>query len=202
MRRHITLMHSGCKTWEQTTGISQNSNQSPSQQPTSNNDQEHKELDSTQSRHDPHLLAEKPNSSAWTPSSIDEPAASIRLSPRLANTGKDGAGHERPPQGTAPSNYCPITCLSTTWKVLSGIIAAKLQVHRTGYMSTAQKDTGKNTRGSKHQLLLDRAVTNDLRSRQTNMSTAWIAYRKAYDSKHVDLGMPGTIQCQHNTKVR
>ena len=68
-------------------------------------------------------------------------------------------------KGTTLSNYGPITCL--TKKVLSGIIAAKLQVHMTGYMSTAQKGIGNNTRGSKHQLLIERAVTNDSRSRPT-----------------------------------
>ena len=85
-------------------------------------------------------------------------------------------------QGTAPSNYCPIICLSTTWKVQSDIIAAKIQVHINKYMSTSQKSIGNNTRGSKHQLLIDRAVTNDSRARQINLSTAWINYRTAYDS--------------------
>uniref|UniRef100_A0A8C4WGB1 Reverse transcriptase domain-containing protein n=1 Tax=Gopherus evgoodei TaxID=1825980 RepID=A0A8C4WGB1_9SAUR len=87
-----------------------------------------------------------------------------------------------PCKGIKPSNYRPITCLPTTWKILSGILAAKLQDHMGQYMSTAQKGLGNNTRGSKHQLLIDRAVTQDSRSRQTNLSTAWIDYRKAYDS--------------------
>ncbi|TWW61836.1 hypothetical protein D4764_04G0004830 [Takifugu flavidus] len=34
-----------------------------------------------------------------------------------------------PQKGTIPSNYRPITCLSTTWKLLSGIIAAKITVY-------------------------------------------------------------------------
>ena len=86
--------------------------------------------------------------------------------------------------------------------LVSGIIAAK-QVHVNKYMSTAQKSIESNTKGSKHQLLIDGAVTNDSRSRQTNLSTAWIDYRKAYNSiPHTDLGMPGTIQCQHNTFIK
>ena len=51
------------------------------------------------------------------------------------------------------------------------------------YYSTAQKRIGNNTRGSKHQLLIVRAVTNDSRSRPTNLSTALIDYRKACDSR-------------------
>ncbi len=64
-----------------------------------------------------------------------------------------------PQKGTIPSNYRPITCLSTTWKLLSGIIAAKMSRHVAQYMSRAQKGIGSNTRGAKHQLLVDRVVS-------------------------------------------
>ncbi|XP_055364306.1 uncharacterized protein LOC129604011 [Betta splendens] len=47
--------------------------------------------------------------------------------------------------------YRPITCLSTTWKLMSGIIAAKISGHMGQYMSEAQKGIGKDTRGAKHQ---------------------------------------------------
>ncbi|TWW73235.1 hypothetical protein D4764_15G0006290 [Takifugu flavidus] len=66
-----------------------------------------------------------------------------------------------PQKGTIPSNYRPITCLSTTWKLLSGIIAAKISRHMDPYMSRAQKGRGNNTRGAKHQLLVDRAIAQD-----------------------------------------
>ncbi|KAK7930440.1 hypothetical protein WMY93_006835 [Mugilogobius chulae] len=41
---------------------------------------------------------------------------------------------------------------------------------------------GKDTRGAKHQLLVDRTVAQDCRTRHTNLCTAWIDYKKAYDS--------------------
>lgn len=87
-----------------------------------------------------------------------------------------------PSKGAVPSNYRPITCLSTTWKLMSGIIAAKISGHMNQYMSAAQKGIGKNTRGAKHQLLVDRTVARDCRTRKTNLCTAWIDYKKAYDS--------------------
>ena len=87
-----------------------------------------------------------------------------------------------PQQGSIPSNYRPITCLSTTWKLLSGIIADKIQDHMDGYMHQAQKGIGGGSRGSKHQLLIDQAVAKDSRSRRTNLAMAWIDYKKAYDS--------------------
>ena len=49
-------------------------------------------------------------------------------------------------------------------------------------MSGAQKGIGSNTRGAKHQLLVDRAVARDCKNRHTNLCTAWINYKRAYDS--------------------
>ena len=102
-----------------------------------------------------------------------------------------------PEKGTVPSNYRPITCLPTAWKLLSGVIARKVQDHTSSYIDSAQKGIGKDTRGSKHQLLIDRAVARDSKARQTNLSTAWIDYRKAYDS------MPHTwiLECLKLYKV-
>ncbi|XP_051918902.1 uncharacterized protein LOC127599192 [Hippocampus zosterae] len=87
-----------------------------------------------------------------------------------------------PSKGAVPSNYRTIICLSTTWKLMSGIIAAKIIGHMDQYMSEAQKGIGRDTRGAKHQLLVDRTVAQDCRSRRTNLCTAWIDYKKAYDS--------------------
>ncbi|XP_067949697.1 uncharacterized protein [Watersipora subatra] len=40
-----------------------------------------------------------------------------------------------PKQGPIPKNYRPITCLPTTWKLLSGIVADKLEEHMSHYMT-------------------------------------------------------------------
>ena len=87
-----------------------------------------------------------------------------------------------PQQGAIPKNYRPITCLPTTWKLFSGIIAQKIQQHMNGYMHETQKGIGNKSRGTKHQLLIDKAVIKDSKNRQTNLSLAWIDYKKAYDS--------------------
>ncbi len=60
-----------------------------------------------------------------------------------------------PQRGAIPYNYRPITCLCTTWKLLSGIVMAKMNRHMVHYMSRAQKGTGNNISGAKHQLLVD-----------------------------------------------
>ena len=52
-----------------------------------------------------------------------------------------------PQQGKILSNYGPITCLSTTWKLLSGVLADKVEVHIDGYMHKAQRGIGRGSRG-------------------------------------------------------
>ena len=69
-----------------------------------------------------------------------------------------------------------------TWKFLSGIIATKNSRDVAKYMSRAHKGVGSNTRGAKHQLLVYKAVSKDCKTRKTNLCTAWIDYKKVYDS--------------------
>ena len=87
-----------------------------------------------------------------------------------------------PQQGPMPINYRPITCLSTNWKLLSGILADKIGIHMDQYMHKAQRGIGGGSRGSKHQLLIGQSVVKDARSRRTNLAMSWIDYKKAYDS--------------------
>ena len=84
-----------------------------------------------------------------------------------------------PQQGPIPRNYQPITCLSTTWKLLFGILADKIGVHMDEYMHKAQRGIGGGSRGSKHQLLIDQSVTKNARSKHTILAMAWIDYKKA-----------------------
>ena len=79
-----------------------------------------------------------------------------------------------PQQGKIPSNCRPIICLSTTWKLLSGVLADKVKVHMDEYMHKAQRGIGGRSRGSKHQLLINQSVAKDARSRRTNLAMAWI----------------------------
>ena len=84
----------------------------------------------------------------------------------------------------------PITCHSTTWKVLSGILADKIRVHMDGYMNKAQKGIGGGSRGLNHQLLIDQSVAKDAQSRCTNLFMTCIDYKKA---PFMDTEMPEAI---------
>lgn len=95
---------------------------------------------------------------------------------------------------TQLSKYQPIICLSAT--LFSGIIATKLSRHMSQHMSKIQKGIGNNTRGSKHQFLVDIAVHQDHKTRQTNLSTTWIDFKKcAVKEQHRG---SDSIYCQQN----
>jgi hypothetical protein len=83
-----------------------------------------------------------------------------------------------------PSEYRPITCLPTMWKVFSGILASKImkQVNCNNILYQEQKGARPGARGTKDQLAIDRTITKDCKKRHTNLSMVWIDYRKAFDS--------------------
>ena len=80
-------------------------------------------------------------------------------------------------------NYRPIACLPMMWKLLTGVMGEKLYHHleRNGLLTDEQKGCRKGSRGSKDQLLVDKAIVTNCLRRLTNLSIAWIDYKKAYD---------------------
>ena len=84
-----------------------------------------------------------------------------------------------PQKGTRPSNYGPLTCLSTTWMRLSGITETKVSRHMDQYMIRAQKELDSNTRGVKHQLLVDRTVARNCSVQENQPVHCWTDYKKA-----------------------
>jgi hypothetical protein len=83
-----------------------------------------------------------------------------------------------------PNNYRPITCLSSMWKLFSGIISEKIYDHLIAedIFPKEQKGCRKNVLGTKDQLLINKAITENAHHRKKNLSTCWIDYKKAYDS--------------------
>ena len=64
--------------------------------------------------------------------------------------------------------------------LLSGIIGSKMSRHATQYMTRVQKWVHSGHRGTKLQLVIDRAVSRDCKIRKTNLCTAQIDY-KSYE---------------------
>jgi hypothetical protein len=81
-------------------------------------------------------------------------------------------------------NYRPITCLSTVYKTLTGIIARRISVHleENNLLPAEQKGRHSGSKGCKDQLLILKAILEDCKKRRKNLNTAWIDYQKAFDS--------------------
>ena len=63
--------------------------------------------------------------------------------PEWLTTGRTVLIMKDPEKGTVPSNYRPITCLPTTWKLLSGVIAQKYKTTRAATSTARRKESEK-----------------------------------------------------------
>ncbi|XP_068723498.1 uncharacterized protein [Montipora capricornis] len=88
-----------------------------------------------------------------------------------------------PRRGNVAENYCPITCLPLMWKLLTEMIAEETYnyLEREKLLPEEQKGCKQGSRGTKDQLLIGKTVLKDCKKRHTNLSMAWIDYKKAYD---------------------
>lgn len=83
-----------------------------------------------------------------------------------------------------------------------GIIVEKLYRHleRNGLLvNDEQKGCRKGSRGTKDQLLVDKTVVKNCRRKLTNLSMAWIDYKKTFDMVPHSwvLKLPGDGWCSH-----
>ena len=85
---------------------------------------------------------------------------------------------------TDPKNYRPITCLPTTYKLLTSIMAEGVHKHleENKIFPLEQKGCRKGSYGCKDHLLVNRMIMQKMKSRAQNPSTTWIDYKKVFDS--------------------
>ena len=86
-------------------------------------------------------------------------------------------------KGNAVGNYRPKAGLKLLWKLLTGIANETFYDHlnQQNLLPEEQKCCQRRTRGTKDQLLIDKAVVRNSRRRKTNLNVTWIYFRKAYD---------------------
>ena len=83
-----------------------------------------------------------------------------------------------------PKNYRPITCLSTSYKLLTSILTDRTYMHMDEQNIFHNEQTGCR-RGSyrcKDQLLINKMILENAHAKHRHLSTAWIDYEKAFDS--------------------
>ena len=86
-------------------------------------------------------------------------------------------------KGPVVSNYRPIACLPTTYKLLTGVLAETIYEHISshGELPIEQKGCKKKSRGTKDQLLIDKMILKNCKKAKKNLHMAWIDYKKVYD---------------------
>ena len=87
-------------------------------------------------------------------------------------------------QTRLPNKYRPICCLTTTYKLFTGLVADSMYDHLSSgaYLEEEQAGCRRKCLGTKDQLLINKTILEDCRKRHKNLSMAWIDYQKAYDS--------------------
>ena len=83
-----------------------------------------------------------------------------------------------------PSNYRPITCLPIIYKILNSIITSRMRHHidSNSLIPPQQKGCTSTTYGTIDQLSINKTIMEEAVKNSRNISTAWIDYKKAYDS--------------------
>ena len=80
-----------------------------------------------------------------------------------------------------PENYKPIAYLPTTFKILISVITDRLYSHleKEAIMTPEQRGGKKEC---KDELMINNVILKNCKKRKKNLSTAWIDYKKAFDS--------------------
>ena len=83
-----------------------------------------------------------------------------------------------------PKNYRPITCLSTTYKLLTSVLTDRTYSHleQNDLFPLEQKGCRRGSYGCKDQLMINKMILENCKKRKRNLSCAWIDYKKAFDS--------------------
>ena len=85
-----------------------------------------------------------------------------------------------------PKNYRPIACLPTILKIQTSVITDRLYSHleKESIMTPEQRGGKKDFYGCKDQLMINNVILENCKKKKKNLSTAWIDYKKAFDSVH------------------
>ena len=83
-----------------------------------------------------------------------------------------------------PSNYRPITCLPTMYKLITSILTDKIYQHLESnkLLDEEQKGCRRGSRGCKEQLVIDATIMHTAKYQKKALYTAYIDYQKAFDS--------------------
>ncbi|XP_064074799.1 uncharacterized protein LOC135194103 [Vanessa tameamea] len=85
---------------------------------------------------------------------------------------------------SSPSQYRPITCLPTLYKLITSCISNKINSHieSNNILAEEQKGCRQGHRGCKEQLIIDSTILKQAHKHNRNLHVTYIDYKKAFDS--------------------
>ena len=85
-------------------------------------------------------------------------------------------------------NYRPITCLNTSYKIMTGVVAKYMRNHAmvNGIWDEGQLGAVEGVLGTVDQLIIDRCIMEEVKLYHRNLAVAFYDYKKAYDKVHHD----------------
>lgn len=85
-------------------------------------------------------------------------------------------------KGNDVTNSRPIICLPLMWKVFTGMPSDKHYYHFESeiFLPEEQKECQRKLRGTKDQLLIDKAILKNYKGRLTGVRMIWINSKEAY----------------------
>ena len=94
--------------------------------------------------------------------------------PRWSTRGRTSLLQKGKSKGNVASNCRSITCLLLIWKLLTGVIADQIYAHldQEKLLTEEQKGCRKVSRGTNDLFYIDRAVINEVKSRNKNLAMA------------------------------
>ena len=85
-------------------------------------------------------------------------------------------------------DYRPITCLNTSYKIMTGVVEKYMREHTMENESWDEGQLGAVERvlGTVDQLIIDRCIMEEVKKYHRNLAVAFYNYKKAYDKVHHD----------------
>ena len=85
-------------------------------------------------------------------------------------------------------NYHPITCLNTSCKILTGLVAKYMREHTlvNGIWDEGQLGAVEGMLGTVDQLIIDRCIMEEVKQHHRNLAVAFYDYKKVYDKVQHD----------------
>ena len=83
-----------------------------------------------------------------------------------------------------PTTYWSITCFSTTYKLLTLVLADRTYFHleQNDIFPLEQKGCRRGLYGCKDQCMINKMILENCKKRKRNLNCAWIDYKKVFDS--------------------